>query len=230
MARRLFSRHRTRRRRGWRLLTWPLAAMAGLGLVLLACDWWIDEAAAPFVTDRIDKVPPAEVALVLGTAPYVAGQRRNLYFEYRLDAAAALHKAGKVKYLLVSGDNREREYNEPRAMRDGLIERGVPADAIYRDVAGIRTLDSVLRARDVFAQSRYIVVSQGFHSRRAVWLARAHGIEAFGFDARDVPFEAAPKVWLRQYASAARAVFDVIVGSTASGEGPRVEIGSAPPN
>src|SRR5262249_27093646 len=157
-----------------------LTVAVGGGLVLWACDWWIDQAASPYATDRIDSVPPADVALVLGTSPHAAGQRRNLYFEYRLDAAAQLQKAGKGKDLLVSGDNQDRDYDEPTAMRDGLIARGVPADAIYRDFAGIRTLDSVLRARDVFAQSRYVVVSQGFHNHRAIWLARQNGIEAYG--------------------------------------------------
>lgn len=230
MTRRLFPRQRPRRRWVRTSLAVLLSATVAGGGILWACDWWIDQAAAPYTTDRIDAVPPADVALVLGTAPRVAGQRRNLYFEYRLDAAAELQKAGKVKYLLVSGDNREHDYDEPTAMRDGLIARGVPADAIYRDSAGIRTLDSVLRARDVFAQSRYVVVSQGFHNHRAIWLARQNGIEAYGFDARDVPFENAPQVWLRQYLSAGRAVYDVLAGSTAPHDGPRIEIGSAPPN
>jgi SanA protein len=230
MTRRLFRRQRPRRRWLGTTLALMLAAVVSGGLVLWGCDWWIDQASQPYTTDRIDAVVPADVGLVLGTAPRVAGQRRNLYFEYRLDAAAALQKAGKVKFLLVSGDNRERNYDEPTAMREGLIARGVPADAIYRDFAGIRTLDSVLRARDVFAQSRYVVVSQAFHNHRAIWLARQNGIEAYGFDARDVPFDAAPQVWLRQYLSAVRAVYDVLVGSTPEHEGPRIEIGSAPPN
>jgi SanA protein len=209
-----------------------IAAVVALGgaAVLLACDWWIDRSAAPYATDRIDGVPQAEVALVLGTAPRVAEQRRNLFFEYRLDAAAQLMKAGKVKYLLVSGDHREDGYDEPTAMRDGLVARGVAAEVIYRDAGGVRTLDSVLRARDIFAQSRFVVVSQSFHTRRAVWLARQHGIEAFGFDARDVPFEAAPHVHLRQYLSAGRAIYDVLAGETPSRDDPRIDIGRVPPN
>lgn len=230
MTRRLFRRQRPRRTWLWKSLAVILAASVGGGMVLWACDWWIDQAALPYTTNRIDAVTPADVGLVLGTAPRVAGQRRNLYFEYRLDAAAELQKAGKVKFLLVSGDNRERNYDEPSAMREGLIARGVPAEAIYRDSAGIRTLDSVLRARDVFAQSRYVVVSQAFHNHRAIWLARQNGIEAYGYDARDVPFDDAPQVWLRQYLSAVRAVYDVLAGSTAEHQGPRIEIGSAPPN
>ncbi len=228
MTCRLFRRHRPRRVRAWTVL---IVTVMGLILsgALWTADCWIDQAALPYSTDRIDAVPPVDVALVLGTSPRVAGHRRNLFFEYRLDAAAQLLKTGKVKFLLVSGDNREKGYDEPTAMRDGLIARGVPADAIYRDFAGVRTLDSVLRARDVFAQSRYVVVSQAFHNHRAIWLARQHGIEAYGFDARDVPFALAPQVWLRQYLSAARAIYDVLAGSTSRHDGPRIEIGRAPP-
>ncbi len=216
-----FRRHRTV------LITMVIGLM--LSGALWTAGWWIDQAALPYSTDRIDDVPQADVALVLGTSPRVAGHRRNLFFEYRLDAAAQLQKTGKVKFLLVSGDNRKNNYDEPTAMRDGLIARGVPADAIYRDFAGVRTLDSVLRARDVFAQSRYIVVSQAFHNHRAVWLARQHGIEAYGFNARNVPFALAPHVRLRRYLSAARAIYDVLAGSTPQHDGPRIEIGSAPP-
>jgi SanA protein len=207
-----------------------LLAAVAFGIVLAASSWWIEQAATPYASDQVDGVPRAEVALVLGTTPYVAEQRRNLYFEYRLDAAAELHKSGKVKYLLVSGDRRRRDYDEPTAMRDGLIARGVPAEAIYRDFAGVRTLDSVLRARDVFGQSRYVVVSQGFHNHRAIWLARENGIEAYGFDARDVSPGTALQVQVRQYLSAARAVYDVLAGSTSDHGGPRIEIGHVPPN
>jgi SanA protein len=206
-----------------------LLALLTAGLVG-ASSWWIEQSAGPFASDRVDAVPRAEVGLVLGTAPKVEGERRNLYFEYRLDAAAELHKSGKVKYLLVSGDRQQRDYDEPTAMRDGLIARGVPPDAIYRDFNGVRTLDSVLRARDVYGQSRYVVVSQGFHNHRAIWLARENGIEAYGFDARDVPSGSAPLVQLRQYLSAVRAIYDVLAGSTAEHGGPRIAIGHVPAN
>src|SRR5262249_52422225 len=100
----------------------------------------------------VDQVPATEVALVLGTAPIGPEGGPNRYFVYRLDAAAALWKAGKVKYFVVSGSG-----EEPQAMRAGLIERGVPASAIYRDPAGYRTWDSVLRAPDVFGLKRLII-------------------------------------------------------------------------
>ena len=135
------------------------------------------------------------MALVLGTAPIGPEGGPNVYFVHRLDAAAALWKAGKVKYVIVSGST-----GEPEAMRAGLIERGVPATAIYRDPAGYRTRDSVLRARDVFGQKRLIViVSQRFHLSRALFLARHAGIEAWGFEARDVEQPYSIVTELRRY-------------------------------
>src|SRR5579871_6317361 len=154
------------------------------GLSLLACRR-LDSVAAPYMRDDPAEVPEMDVALVLGAAPIGPEGGPNRYFEYRLDAAAALWKAGKVKYLLVSGDNSTPDYDEPSAMRAGLIKRGVPADAIYRDFAGLRTWDSVVRAQSIFGQKRLIIVSQRFHLSRALFLARETGIEACGFEARD---------------------------------------------
>ena len=218
------------RRQRWIFLYAPLAVASGFALICAGAKWWIESAADPHATRQIAEVPAVPVALVLGTAPTIAGGGRNPYFEYRLDAAAQLYKAGKVKFLLVSGDNRRRSYDEPTGMRDGLVARGVPGEAIYRDYAGLRTLDSVLRARDVFGQTRFVVVSQGFHTRRAIWLARRHGIEAYGFDARDVPARVAPQVWLRNYASALRAVWDVTLGTRPRHGGPSVRIGVDSPS
>src|SRR5215831_18479725 len=145
-----------------------LGALA-LGLVLLAwlAERHLEEKASACLTSDPAQVPDTDVALVLGAAPIGPEGGPNRYFEYRLDAAAALWQAGKVKFLLVSGDRRRADYDEPSAMRAGLIARGIPASAIYRDFAGVRTRDSMLRARAVFGQQRLIVVSQGFHAARA---------------------------------------------------------------
>src|SRR5207302_6866748 len=135
-----------------------LGALA-LGVVLLGwlAERKMDRKAAADSTSNIAQAHAVGVALVLGTAPIGPEGGPNRYLVYRLDAAAELWKAGKVKYLLVSG-NRDGGYDEPTAMREGLMKRGVPADAIYRDFAGYRTRDSVLRARDIFGQREILVV------------------------------------------------------------------------
>lgn len=197
---------------------------------MIAAWWWLNSEAEPFATDRADAAPAAEIALVLGAAPFLDDGRPNRFFEYRLDAAAALYKAGRVKYLLASGDSVDPGYDETTAMKRGLVKRGVPAEMVYRDPAGVRTLDSVLRARDLYGQRRMVIVSQDFHVRRAVWLAREHGIEAFGFDAPGVsPFDALDS-WVRQFPSALKAVLDIWTGSVARYRGQPVVIGRDPPN
>lgn len=137
--------------------------------------------------ETVDDLPECEAALVLGCSPYVPGtQRPNLFFHRRLNAAAELYHSGKVKKLIVSGDNSREGYNEPEAMRQELIARGVPDEDIYCDYAGFSTLDSVIRAEDIFSQRRYIIISQGFHGQRAVFLARIKGQDVYAFAAEDI--------------------------------------------
>jgi SanA protein len=202
-----------------------------LGLVLLG---WLAERkmerkAAADSTADIAGAHPVKVALVLGTAPIGPEGGPNRYLVYRLDAAAALWKAGKVKYLLVSG-TREGSYDEPTAMREGLIQRGVPAEAIYRDYAGYRTRDSVLRARDVFGQPEILVVSQRFHVGRALFIAHHEGIHAWGYDARDVDQPYSIVTPLRRYPSALMAYLDMYLKRPASEGGKPIAIGVDPPN
>ncbi len=200
--------------------------------MLLAClaDRRLDRFAAPYIADDPTRLPNIDVALVLGATPIGPEGGPNRYFEYRLDAVAALWRAGKAKYLLVSGDNRRPDYDEPTAMRDGLIKRGVPAEAIYRDFAGLRTRDSILRAGSIFGQKRLIVVSQRFHLSRAIFLAREEGIEAWGFDAKDVDTPYSVFTTLRRYPSALRAYYDVWLETPARHAGKPVVIGVDPPN
>ncbi|WP_424360456.1 SanA/YdcF family protein [Methylocystis parvus] len=130
---------------------------------------------------------PVEAGLVLGASPIRRdGEGHNRHFLYRIEAATALYKAGKVKYLIVSGDRRDDFYEEPAAMRDALIAAGVPADRIYRDAAGFHTRDSLARAHLLFGQRDAVVISQRFHAERAVFIARAHGLAYTGFAAWDI--------------------------------------------
>jgi SanA protein len=214
---------------GGRVLITALVSLVVLVVgAMVAAWWWLDSASEPFAADRPETAQTAEVALVLGAAPFLDDGRPNRFFEHRLDAAADLHRAGKVKFLLVSGDSVHPSYDETTAMKRGLVKRGVPAEVVYRDPAGVRTLDSVLRARDLYGMRRMVIVSQDFHVRRAVWLAREHGIEAFGLDAQGVsPFDALDS-WARQFPSALKAVLDIWTGSVARYRGKPVRIGVDP--
>ena len=196
-----------------RLLLYALLAAGAAALILVLLAWAaerrLDRLSAPYISDDPARLPDVEVALVLGAAPIGPEGGPNRYLVYRLDAAAALWRAGKVKRLIVSGDKRPPDYDEPAAMAAGLIERGVPAEAIVRDELGVRTLASVQRAETAFGQKRMIVVSQRFHLSRAIFLARERDIEAWGFEARDVVRAYSILTELRRYPSALRAYIDV---------------------
>lgn len=205
-----------------------IAVVLMAGLLAWFAERRLDRTAEAKSFSHVGKVPAVDVALVLGTAPIGPEGGPNRYFVYRLDAAAALYKAGKVKYFIVSG-HRDGRYDEPTAMRAGLIERGVPAEAIYRDFDGDRTLDSVARARQVYGQTRLVIVSQRFHLSRALFLARHEGIDAWGFEARDVDTPYSIFTELRRYPSALRAYWDVWFDTPPGELGKPIAIGVDPP-
>jgi SanA protein len=187
------------KKRRWLRITLGLilsAALTGCGLLLYtyaSADW----ASRGRLFDDVSALPKVRVGLVFGTTDRVNGQE-NLYFRYRIDAAQKVWDAGKVDLIIVSGDNRSRYYNEPEKMRQALVERGVPANRIVCDYAGLRTLDSVVRAKEVFGVTSLVFITQRFQNERAIYLAKAHGMDAFGFNARDVETRAGAKTKLRE--------------------------------
>jgi len=162
-----------------------LLAGLAVGLTLLA-NRTCKNAAAGRIFTSIETVPANEVGLVLGTSKLTQRGKPNLHFNQRIAAAAVLYRAGKIHHLLVSGDNHIATYDEPTDMRDALIAAGVPAGAITCDYAGFRTLDSVIRAGEVFNLQQCTIISEEFHCPRAVWIARQHGLDAIAFAAPDV--------------------------------------------
>ena len=159
----------------------------------------------------VDAVPSARAAVVLGCSRTVRGGLGNLYYQRRIRAAADHFASGKVRAVLVSGDNHVKSYNEPTDMKGDLVACGVPADKIVCDYAGFRTLDSVIRARKVFGLVDFVVVSQPFHVRRAVFLARGFGINAVGYEAEDVPGRYSVKTCLREQLAKIAALVDVVI-------------------
>jgi len=165
-----------------RRVLFSLMALALLGLAaVFLMNWWVVQSASGQIYTKVENVPPEPVALVLGAGP------ASQYFADRLDAAVALYRAGKVKHFLVSGDGvaEDPQGSETALMRQGLINRGIPAAAITRDDAGLRTLDSMARAKNVFGLTTVVIVTQEFHLARALYLARAWGLHAVGFAAAD---------------------------------------------
>ncbi len=163
--------------------------------------------------DELADLPKASVGLVFGCSNKI-GNKTNKYFEYRIDAATELWKAGKVQCLIVSGDNRSKYYNEPQKMKEALIQKGVPKEVIVCDFAGLRTLDSVIRAKKVFQSPDVIFVSQKFQNERASYIAKEIGLKAFGYNARDVGLHNGIKVKLREIGARVKMLLDVKVLKT----------------
>lgn len=194
--------------------------------VMLSSHMTIESQAADFVFDQIEHLPANRVGIVLGTSRYLSGGQYNQYFTHRIKAAARLYRQGKIKYLIVSGDNSTRAYNEPKQMRDALILEGVPSDVIYSDYAGFRTLDSIIRCHEIFGQTSFTIISQSFHNKRAVYIARQEGLDAIGYNASDVNASYGMKTKIREVLARVKALIDVhILGRRPKFLGEKVLIG-----
>jgi SanA protein len=174
-----------------------------------------------------DSLPANDVGLLLGTSKYLKGGSLNPYYAYRIDAAVELIKKGKIKYVILSGDNRMIQYNEPAQMREDLIKRGVDPKIIFLDYAGFRTLDSVVRAKAVFGQSSFTIISQAFHTERAVFIARQRNIKAIAYNAKDVNFQFGLKVQFRELFARVKLMIDLyLINKQPKFLGEQIVIGS----
>ncbi len=176
---------------------------------VIFCNLWICGSTHKEVYDQVEDVPARDVGLVLGTSRFIAPDTPNLHFINRVEAAARLLESGNVKHLLVSGDNRTNYYNEPRDLRESLIARGVPRERITCDFAGLRTLDSVIRAREVFGQEALVIISDDFHVPRAVFIAKAKGIDAIGLKCARVPRIRSQRSRVREWFARVKAILDL---------------------
>lgn len=151
-----------------------------------------------------ETVPYRKTGLLLGTSPTLKSEKENPYFTHRIEAATALYRAGKIRNILISGENSSLEYNEPEAMRVALLRAGVPDSVIYVDYAGFRTIDSVIRAKEIFGRDSITVISQPFHNIRALYIARHYGLEAVAYNAEDVAGYAGIHQQLREHGARVR--------------------------
>lgn len=206
------------RRRWWRWRTVRVLAMlvaVALYYVLLpivgSVVWVRASADGHLYTEQT--VPVAPVALVFGAQVYADGTP-SPFLAARLELARRLFEAGKVKVLLVSGDNMHHDYDEPTAMRAWLLEHGVPDRKIVRDYAGFDTYDTCARAKRVFGVTQVTVVTQSFHLPRAVMLCRRLGLDAAGVG--DDSVSRYTSVWRanarREYPACVKVVYDVASG------------------
>src|SRR5690606_36600778 len=185
-----------------------------LGFILLVTSLIADGLIKSFSKDKmyteVNDVPKNNVGVVLGTSKYLQNGQSNHYYQFRIDATAELYHSGKVEFILVSGDNAHPSFNEPQTFKNDLVKTGIPEEKIYLDYAGFRTLDSMVRAKEVFGQESVTVISQKFHNERAIYLAEKRGLNAIGFNAKDVNLRSGVKVQLREYFARVKMFSDLI--------------------
>ncbi|MBR2440516.1 MAG: YdcF family protein [Lentisphaeria bacterium] len=166
-------------------ITLSLTILAIFGILFVGyCNYAI-RSCEQYCFQDISELPCCDTGLLLGASKKTRSGAPNLYFIGRVEAAALLFHSGKIKQILISGDNSRKNYDEPTDIKAELLKRGVPETAITLDYAGFRTLDSVVRAKNVFGKSAFVAITQKGHAERAVYIARKHGINAIGFYAEE---------------------------------------------
>lgn len=177
---------------------------------MLFTNYKISHQAIGLLFTSVDEIPKNKVGLLLGTVKYLSNGHVNLYYTFRINATVELYKAGKIEFVLVSGDNGKKSYDEPTTFKEDLIVKGIPEDKIFLDYAGFRTLDSVIRAHRVFGQDSVTIISQQFHNERAIYLAKHNNLHAIAYNAQDVSGRYGFKVQLREYLARSKASLDIL--------------------
>lgn len=207
-----------------RLLRYTILLVGLLVFTVLSIDAYVSYAVKKQVYGDIKELPHNRVGLVLGTSKYVSTGVQNLFYKYRIEAAVELYKAGKIDFILVSGDNREANYNEPATMKKDLVAAGIPERHIFLDYAGFRTLDSIIRSDAVFTAGVVTVISQRFHNERALFIANRRGIKAIAYNAQDPPGKYRAKVMLREKLARVKMVLDLLFNKQPKFFGDQVNI------
>lgn len=167
-----------------------------------------------YTPQQIDEIPHFHTALLLGTSKYVRQGGENLYYRYRLEAAHELWKQGIVEEILISGDNRVDNYNEPKTFKEDLMKMGVPDSIIFMDPLGLRTYDSVIRSLEVYGCDSVLIVSQPFQNLRALFIADKKGIFAKAYNASDGAGKEGFNIQFRERLARVKALLDVYVLNT----------------
>src|SRR5690554_1484886 len=205
-------------------LKWTVALLLVSVLTLVVfSNYQILHETKNYTFSKASEIKKNRVGLVLGTSKYYKGGGLNLYFKNRIDATVELFNAKKIDFILVSGDNSTMSYNEPMNFKKELLKRGIPEEVIFLDYAGFRTLDSVVRAKEIFGQVEITIISQQFHNERAIYIAQKHGMKAVGFNA-DSKGAYGLRMQVREYFARTKAFLDIQFGVEPKFLGEKIEI------
>jgi SanA protein len=192
--------------------------------MIIICNYIVEKSSKEFVYSDINNIQPKKAGLLLGTSKYLGDGRKNQYFINRINAAVELYHAGKIKFIVISGDNHIKEYNEPLDMKKELIKKGIPKNAVYLDYAGFRTFDSVIRMYKIFGQREFIVISQAFHNKRAVYIANQKGLRVIGYNARDIDAYYGFKTNMRELIARVKLIMDLAYDKQPKFLGDKIEL------
>lgn len=181
-----------------------------LPIWMLMSNMWVSFSIENLSYDDVNKIPWKKVGVILGTSKG-SDQYPNYYFKYRIEAAAELYHHKKIEVILATGDNSSRNYNEPQDMKDALVELGVPDSIIFLDYAGFRTFDSMYRAKEIFGQCSFTIISQKFHNERALFIAKQLGINAIAYNARNIGGNSNRWMQTREFIARFAAVGDLYI-------------------
>jgi len=208
-----------------RIILATLGSIIGLVLLALGGRWHIYTRTAAHRT-AADAAPHRPVAIVLGAA--IRGDDPSDMLEDRLVTALTLYENGQCDKLLLSGAHHREDHNEVGVMSNWLQDRGVPEQDIVLDHAGLRTLDSMVRAKKIFGADKVLVVTQAFHLPRAVYLGQSAGLEVTGVAAParyDYPASVMRANRAREFAAQGRALLDLwVLGTQPKFMGPRLSL------
>lgn len=182
--------------------------------IISVCNIWIVSSTEDKVYSDLKLLPDHRMGLVLGTSHRSVGGGPNPFFQNRIETASALYSMGKIDHFILSGDNSSLYYNEPLEMQKALIKKGVPASAITLDYAGLRTLDSIVRSKKIFGQNKITIITQPFHSYRALFISRYYDMDAVAMVAEEPDLDRTFKVRLREYLARTKAVLDLYIFKT----------------
>ncbi|HWA35924.1 MAG TPA: ElyC/SanA/YdcF family protein [Cyclobacteriaceae bacterium] len=197
----------------WRV---GILSLALLSVLLILGNMWVVSSTQASIFSDYSLVPSNPVGLVLGTSSRLANGMPNAFFDHRMQTAADLYHLRKISHIIVSGDNRTKFYNEPMEMKRALVKLGVPDSVITLDYAGLRTLDSVIRSKEIFGQNHITIITQPFHSYRALFISHYFDIDAVALVAPSPDPDQQPsvKVYLREYLARAKAILDLYILKT----------------
>lgn len=199
----------------WLILRVTLVLLVLVSAFVYFINWYVGTVVKGKTTDSVLSIPvenPPRIAIVFGAGVLSNGEPSNALYD-RIVTAVELRRAGRVQKLLMSGDNRFQNYNEPQVMKETAMKLGVPAADIVQDFAGRRTYDTCYRAKNIFGVERAVIVTQNFHVDRATYLCQSLGVESFGIKADRRQYDSVNRRWwaFRESIAVVGAWFDLNV-------------------